>query len=373
MSKEQVVLQAQHLIKQYPVKNSSLFHREKQFVHAVDDISFDLMEGQTLGLVGESGCGKSTVGRLLTGIEQPTQGEVFYRGKKLDEMTSAERRKIRMNLQMIFQDPYAALNPKKRVWDILADPIVAHGLASRRDAGERIDTLLEEVGLPRSARTRYPHEFSGGQRQRIVIARALSLNPDVIICDEPVSALDNSIQAQILNLLKELQQQRKVTYLFIAHGLGAVRYVSTRVAVMYLGKIVEVAPTKEIFRAPLHPYTQMLISSVPVPDPSIRERKALIPVGEVPSAIIIPSGCRFHDRCPFATAECAVQEPPLSVCPEEETIPPITGGTKVMAEADGAAGLSLQKQEEAGQRWQHMVACHHPAAIAQRIAGVAAK
>ena len=330
MNNEEIVLRAQHLIKRYPVKNTSLRLREKQFIHAVDDVSFDLPEGETLGLVGESGCGKSTVGRLLTGIERPDSGEVIYRGRRLEELSLEEKRKTRTNLQMIFQDPYAALNPRKRVWDILADPMIAHGLVSRRDAGGRIDELLEEVGLPAGAKTRYPHEFSGGQRQRIVIARALSLNPDVIICDEPVSALDNSIQAQILNLLKQLQQERKVTYLFIAHGLGTVRYVSSRVAVMYLGKIVEMAPTEEIFRSPLHPYSQMLISSVPVPDPTIRERKALVPVGEVPSAVNIPSGCRFHDRCPFATDECREREPELN-----------------------------------GK--EHLVACHHPAEMAVRL------
>lgn len=337
MSNSQSVLSVQHLIKHYPVKNTSLRRREKQFVHAVDDVSFDLPEGQTLGLVGESGCGKSTVGRLLVGIEKPTGGEVLYRGRQLTEIRDNS---LRTQLQMIFQDPYAALNPKKRIWDILGDPMIAHGIVTRSEAGPKIDALLEEVGLPQSAKSRYPHEFSGGQRQRIVIARALSLNPDVIVCDEPVSALDNSIQAQILNLLKQLQDERHVTYLFIAHGLGTVRYVSQKVAVMYLGKIVEMAPTEDIFAAPMHPYSQMLISSVPVPDPTIRERKALIPVGEVPSAIHIPSGCRFHDRCPFATSVCASEEPALAA-----------------VKASGEGGIS------AG---EHLVACHHPAVMAER-------
>ena len=345
MSNTQPVLQVQHLIKYYPVKNTSLRRQEKRFVHAVDDVSFSLPEGETLGLVGESGCGKSTVGRLLTGIEKPTGGEVIYRGMQLHEMQAGQIGRLRSRLQMIFQDPYAALNPKKRVWDILADPMIAHGLVSRREAGEKIDALLAEVGLPQSAKTRYPHEFSGGQRQRIVIARALSLDPDVIICDEPVSALDNSIQAQILNLLKQLQKERGMTYLFIAHGLGAVRYVSRRVAVMYLGKIVELAMTEDIFSAPLHPYSQMLISSVPVPDPTIRERKALIPVGEVPSAIDIPSGCRFHDRCPFATARCSQEEPPLTEAAEQ-------GSAAIGGTPDGQP---------------HLVACWHPAPMAERI------
>ena len=332
MNSKDLILRVSHLKKMYPVRNNSFLRREKQYVHAVDDVSFDLLRGETMGLVGESGCGKSTVGRLLTGIEQPTAGEVYYEDMPLHSMRPSEIGRLRSQLQMIFQDPYASLNPKKRIRDILGDPMLYHGFATRENVGAKVGGLLEEVHLPASAAMRYPHEFSGGQRQRIVIARALSLEPKVIVCDEPVSALDNSIQAQILNLLRQIQKERGVTYLFIAHGLGAVRYVSSRVAVMYLGKIVEMAPADDIFRSPLHPYTQMLISSVPVPDPSIRERKALIPVGEIPSAIDVPAGCRFHERCPFATDECREVEPELG---------PVFGDS-------------------------HLAACHHPQRMEER-------
>ncbi|MGI6107529.1 MAG: ABC transporter ATP-binding protein [Lachnospiraceae bacterium] len=306
-SPETPVLSARHLKKYFPVSGN-----RRLYVHAVDDVSFDLYEGETLGLVGESGCGKSTTGRMLVGIEPLTGGQVLYRGRDLSRMKPAEMRGIRTELQMIFQDPFAALNPKKRVYDILSAPLLYHHLADRGNVGQMIDGLLSEVGLPRNAKDRYPHEFSGGQRQRIVIAKALSLNPKVIICDEPVSALDNSIQAQVLNLLKDLQTERGLTYLFIAHGLGTVHYISRRVAVMYLGKIVEMGNSDEIFRHPLHPYSQMLISSVPLPDPTKRDRRRLVSTGEIPSAAMIPSGCRFHDRCPFATPRCAEEEPPLT-------------------------------------------------------------
>ena len=311
MDKHDIILSARNLTRYYAVRTASLRHRVKQYIHAVDGVSFDLFRGKTLGLVGESGCGKSTVGRLITGIERPLSGEILYEGIPLETMKSGQINSLRTQLQMIFQDPYASLNPKKRVKDILGDPMLYHGLATKDDVGEKIRKLLEEVRLPQTAADRYPHEFSGGQRQRIVIARALSLEPKLVVCDEPVSALDNSIQAQILNLLRDLQRERNVSYLFIAHGLGAVRYVSDRTAVMYLGKIVEMADTEEIFSHPLHPYSRMLISSVPVPDPSIRDRKTLVPVGEVPSAVNIPSGCRFHDRCPFATDICSIEEPSL--------------------------------------------------------------
>ncbi|MCI2048803.1 MAG: ABC transporter ATP-binding protein [Lachnospiraceae bacterium] len=311
-SAEEILLSVKDIRKYYPVTSSSLFPGRRKQVHAVDGVSFDIRRGETLGLVGESGCGKSTVGRQVVGIEQPTSGEILFEGKPLSGMKDREMRRIRTRLQMIFQDPYAALNPRKRVYDILADPMLYHHVAARSDIDARVGQLLDEVGLPKNAKDRYPHEFSGGQRQRITIARALSLEPQIIVCDEPVSALDNSIQAQILNLLKELQEDRGLTYLFIAHGLGAVHYVSRRVAVMYLGVIVEVADSEDVFRRPLHPYSRMLISAVPVPDPSIRDRKVLVPQGEVPSAIDIPQGCRFHDRCPFATDRCRSEVPVLS-------------------------------------------------------------
>ena len=310
-TEKEILLSVRNLKKYYPVLGSSLIPSKRKQVHAIDGVSFDLYSGETLGLVGESGCGKSTVGRQVVGIEKPTSGEILYQGKSLASMSDGEIRKIRTQLQMIFQDPYASLNPRKRIYDILADPMLYHGLASSADIDGKVSALLEEVGLPNNAKDRYPHEFSGGQRQRITIARALSLDPRIIVCDEPVSALDNSIQAQILNLLKELQEKKGLTYLFIAHGLGAVHYVSQRVAVMYLGIIVETADSQEIFRRPLHPYSRMLISAVPVPDPTIRERNVLVPEGEVPSAVDIPQGCRFHDRCPFATDRCRAEVPQL--------------------------------------------------------------
>lgn len=300
------LLQVNNLVKHYPIQNSAFLERNKKVVHAVDDVSFSLYDGQTLGLVGESGCGKSTIARIAVGIETPTSGEVLYQGQKLESL-----KEIRTELQMVFQDPYASLNPKKRIRDILGDPLLHHHLVTKDNLDAYLTNLLEEVGLHAKALHKYPHEFSGGQRQRIVIAKALSLNPKVLICDEPVSALDNSIQAQILNLLKDLQKKKHLTYLFIAHGLGTVHYISQEVAVMYLGRIVEQGPTDEVFHQPLHPYAKMLIAAVPIANPDIRDRKAILSTGEVPSAIDLPKGCRFHERCPFATERCKTEEPTL--------------------------------------------------------------
>lgn len=323
MSREkQVILSVRDLTKLYRSAGSAFASGRSNAVRAVDGVSFDLYEGETLGLVGESGCGKSTVGRLLVGIETPSAGTVLYRGRSFAERSAGERRSVRTELQMIFQDPYAALNPRKHIYDILSAPMLYHGLADRGNVGEKVDALLAQVGLPKNARDRYPHEFSGGQRQRIVIAKALSLNPRVIICDEPVSALDNSIQAQVLNLLKELQAEHGLSYLYIAHGLGTVHYVSRRVAVMYLGRIVEMADSEEIFRNPMHPYSQMLISSVPVADPDWRNRSVMIPKGEIPSVVNIPSGCRFHDRCPYADERCRTEAPALRRIEAAGTVPP---------------------------------------------------
>lgn len=314
MPETEIILEARGLRKYYPVRQSALLAKNQKKLHAVDGVSFSLRRGKTLGLVGESGCGKSTTGRLLVGIEAPSEGEVLYRGKDLLKLSGREFRSARINLQMIFQDPYASLNPRKRVVDILSAPMLYHGLETRETVGRRVDELLETVGLPRSAKARYPHEFSGGQRQRITIARALALKPEVIVCDEPVSALDASIQAQILNLLRSLQKELGVTYLFIAHGLGAVHYISDEIAVMYLGRIVETGEAGEVFRHPAHPYSQLLIRAVPSMDPDKRDAYH-VPDGEVPSAIDLPKGCRFAARCPRAADRCRAEEPVLQQLP----------------------------------------------------------
>ncbi|MBO6136982.1 MAG: ATP-binding cassette domain-containing protein [Lachnospiraceae bacterium] len=308
MNERKPLLSVKDLKKYYPVKNSALFAANRKVVHAVDGVSFDIYEGETLGLVGESGCGKSTVGRQIVGMEKSDAGELFFRGEKLDK---AEFKRQRRQLQMIFQDPTASLNPKRRIYDILSDIMVENGICTRSEARDRVRGLLNEVGLPENAAERYPHEFSGGQRQRIAIARAISLSPRLIICDEPVSALDMSIQAQILNLLKKLQEDLGIAYLFIAHGLGSVRYISHRIAVMYLGRIVELASSAELFKKPCHPYSQALISAVPVADPQRRDSKRIITSGEVPSSIDLPEGCAFAARCRFATERCRKEIPEL--------------------------------------------------------------
>ncbi len=309
-SASDVILEAKNLKKYFPIRQSALLAKNRKVLHAVDGVSFQLHRGKTLGLVGESGCGKSTTGRLLVGIEKPTEGEVLYQGKDLLQIKGEEFRKARLNLQMIFQDPYASLNPRKRVIDILSAPMLCHGLETKDTVNRRVDELLDLVGLPHSAKMRYPHEFSGGQRQRITIARALALKPEVIVCDEPVSALDASIQAQILNLLRSLQKDLGVAYLFIAHGLGAVHYISDEIAVMYLGKIVETGEASAVFHHPAHPYAQLLIRAVPSTNPDLRNAFH-VPDGEVPSAIDLPRGCRFAARCPYATDRCRQEEPTL--------------------------------------------------------------
>lgn len=309
MNKNKPLLSVKDLKKYYPVKNSAFFPSNRKKVHAVDGVSFDIYEAETLGLVGESGCGKSTVGRQLSGMETFDEGELIFKGK---ELNAKEFKKHRSELQMIFQDPTASLNPKKRIYDILADIMLGNKICSKEEVRSRISALLDRVGLSENTFDRYPHEFSGGQRQRIAIARALSLSPKLIICDEPVSALDMSIQAQILNLLKELQESLGISYLFIAHGLGSVRYISHRIAVMYLGKIVELADSAELFKNPLHPYSKALISAVPVADPDRRREKRMITVGEVPSAIDLPEGCAYAARCPYASDKCRREVPELS-------------------------------------------------------------
>lgn len=310
---ETPLVQVEDLKKYYPVKGGIITHTVGQ-IQAVDGVSFSVKKGETLGLVGESGCGKSTVGRQLVGLEKPTGGRILYRGTELGGRTKQEK-ELRMKLQMVFQDPYSSLNPRKHIYEILAQPMLYHHISTKQTVGKDVDRLLDMVGLPKNVLGRYPHEFSGGQRQRIGIARALSLNPEFLVCDEPVSALDVSIQAQILNLLKSLQKELGLTCLFVGHGLGAVNYVSDRIAVMYLGKIVEIGPAREVFRHPVHPYTKALIDAVPLADPKLREEKKPLG-GEIASAADPPKGCRFHPRCPHACDACRQTEPQLA-----ETLP----------------------------------------------------
>ena len=304
------IIKVDNLKVYYPVTNMA-FQKNQQQVHAVDEVSFDIMEGETLGIVGESGCGKSTIGRTLVALEQPTEGRVFYRGHEISSMSQKELQSIRTDFQMIFQDTTASLNPRKTIYEIIAAPMLYHKLVSKENVHQEVKRLFELVGLSPKTMNRFPHEFSGGQRQRIGIARALSLKPKLIVCDEPVSALDVSVQAQILNLLKDIQQELNLTYVFIAHGLAAVRYVSTRIAVVYLGKIVEIADANELFENPLHPYTKSLVDASPLPDPKLRERTRIIIEGEIPSSIHPPSGCRYHERCPYAVEECSRIQPEL--------------------------------------------------------------
>jgi oligopeptide transport system ATP-binding protein len=303
----QALLRVQNLKKYFPIRGG-LFSREVARVHAVDDVSFDIQPGETLGLVGESGCGKSTTGRTILRLIEPTAGEVWFEDRNVTALDKRALRQIRKEMQIIFQDPYASLNPRMTVRSIIGEALVIHKLAkNRREREDRVVQLLETVGLSAEHLRRYPHEFSGGQRQRIGIARALAVSPKLIVCDEPVSALDVSIQAQIINLLEELQQKFGLTYLFIAHDLSVVEHISTRVAVMYLGKIVEVAPAKELYANPKHPYTEALLSAVPIPDPATRRKRTLLE-GDVPSPINPPSGCRFHTRCPIRVPSCAENE-----------------------------------------------------------------
>jgi oligopeptide transport system ATP-binding protein len=293
--------------------SSGGFLKEKKFVKAVDDVSLNIKKGETLGLVGESGCGKSTLGKAILRLTEPTGGQVFYNGKDLAHLSKTAMREERKNLQMIFQDPYASLNPRMTVGQIIGEPIKTFGLTNGKSIDEKVQELMETVGMSRRFVKRYPHEFSGGQRQRIGIARALAVDPEFIVADEPISALDVSIQAQIMNLMERLQAEKNLTYLFISHDLRAVRHLSDRVAVMYLGKIVELAEGKEIYSEPLMPYTKALISAVPVPDPQIEaKRTRIILTGDVPSPINPPSGCHFHTRCPYMIEECKKIEPALA-------------------------------------------------------------
>jgi oligopeptide/dipeptide ABC transporter ATP-binding protein len=308
---EPALLEVRNLKKYFPIRGGVL-GRELARVHAVDDVSFSVREGETIGLVGESGCGKSTLGRTIVRLLEPTDGDILYQGRSIATLSRRALRPLRQEIQMVFQDPYASLNPRKRVGSIIAAPLQIHRVGDSRERRQRVQELLEVVGLSPEHYNRFPHEFSGGQRQRIGVARALALRPKLVVADEPVSALDVSIQSQILNLLEDLQEELSLTYVFIAHDLGVVRHVSDRIAVMYLGKLVELSPAEELYERPIMPYTEALLSAVPIPDPDLSEkRKRIVLEGDVPSPINPPSGCRFHPRCRYATDVCRQVEPPL--------------------------------------------------------------
>ena len=287
------------------------FNTPRGLLHAVDNVDFSIEAGKTLGVVGESGCGKSTLGRVILHLLESTGGQILFEGKDVTHVSRAQLRALREDMQIIFQDPYSSLNPRKHIYEILSQPMLYHKISDKKTVESDMVRILDMVGLPRSVLGRYPHEFSGGQRQRIGIARALSLNPRFIVCDEPVSALDVSIQAQILNLLIELQKELGLTLLFVGHGLGAVNYVSDRIAVMYLGKIVEIGEAKEVFSNPIHPYTRALLAAVPVPDPLEKEKERQLLQGEAGNSTNPPAGCRFHPRCPYAAKICSQREPQL--------------------------------------------------------------
>jgi oligopeptide/dipeptide ABC transporter ATP-binding protein len=335
----QVLVRAEHVKKYFPIRKGIL-QREVARVHAVDDVSLEVRAGETLGLVGESGCGKSTLARCIARLYDLTAGSITFEGRDISRLSRRQLRPVRRELQMVFQDPYASLNPRKRVGAILSDPLRIHNYGDRAKIRSRVRELLSLVGLSPEHVNRYPHEFSGGQRQRIGVARAIALHPKLIIADEPVSALDVSIRAQVINLLDDLQDELSLTYVFIAHDLGVVRHISDRIAVMYLGKIVEVSPAEELYRRPVHPYTEALLSAVPLPDPDLSaKRQQIVLEGDVPSPVTPPSGCRFHPRCRYATEICSREEPPL-----------VTHGQG------------------------HMAACHHPLSVTEppAVSGAAA-
>jgi oligopeptide/dipeptide ABC transporter ATP-binding protein len=344
------LIEAVHLKKYFPIKKGML-QREVARVHAVDDVSIQVFEGETLGLVGESGCGKSTFGRTIIRLLEPTAGDVRFDGQSIGKLGARALRPLRREMQMVFQDPYASLNPRKRVGSIIGDPMKIHKVGNKKERRQRVQELLEVVGLSPEHYNRFPHEFSGGQRQRIGVARALALRPKLVVADEPVSALDVSIQAQMINLLEDLQNEFKLTYVFIAHDLGVVRHVSDRIAVMYLGKLVELSPAEELYTRPIMPYTEALLSAVPIPDPDLSEkRERIVLVGDVPSPISPPTGCRFHPRCRYATEICSKVEPPLvdygnshlAACHhplnvDEETLRNLTAAPASPLEADASA------------------------------------
>lgn len=305
MNNEKVLLRCEHLVKEYPMDR-------KRRVHAISDISLEIYEGECLALVGESGCGKSTLGRALIQLHKPTAGKVFYKEKEITSMSAKEFAPYRREMQMIFQDPYASLDPRMNVHDIIAEPLVTYKVCNNKEElKEKVLELMDAVGVPREFLYRYPHQFSGGQRQRIGIARAIALNPSLVICDEPVSALDVSVQSQVLNLLKEIQEKKGLAYLFISHDLSVVRFISDRVCVMFLGKVCEIGDSELIYQQPVHPYTRFLINAIPVADPKLRNVEKPLLQGEIPSPVNPPAGCRFHTRCPYATEKCRTQEPML--------------------------------------------------------------
>ncbi|PTL39310.1 ABC transporter ATP-binding protein [Alkalicoccus saliphilus] len=301
------LLEVKHLKKYFPIKGG-VFGRPVGEVKAVNDVSFEVYEGEVLGIVGESGCGKSTTGKALLRLTEPSDGEVLFEGRDVTKMSSEEMRKMRRDMQMIFQDPYASLNPRHNVGKILGEPLLVHGIGDKKDRAEKVKEILEIVGLSGDHASRYPHQFSGGQRQRIGIARALIVRPKLIVCDEPVSALDVSVQSQILNLMEDLQEEFKLTYIFIAHDLSVVKHISHRIGVMYLGKMVELSSKDNLYREPLHPYTQSLMSAVPEPDPDLKKERIILE-GDVPSPSNPPSGCPFHTRCPKVMDMCKTDVP----------------------------------------------------------------
>jgi peptide/nickel transport system ATP-binding protein len=316
------LVELDHLKVYFPIKSGIVLDRHVGDVRAVDDVSFSIARGETLGLVGESGCGKSTVGRAILRLYEPTAGRVIFDGQDITKLSEGDMRPLRRRMQMVFQDPFASLNPRHSVGRIIGEPLRAHELVKRGGVAKRVRELLQVVGLPADAASRYPHEFSGGQRQRIGVARAIAANPDFVVADEPVSALDVSIQAQIINLLEELQGEFDLTYLFIAHDLAVVRHISDRIAVMYLGSIVEVSPAEELYDNPLHPYTISLLSAVPIPDPVVeRQRETILLAGDLPSPANPPPACRFHTRCPYVQpTRCRDDVPPLRTLAPGHTV-----------------------------------------------------
>jgi oligopeptide transport system ATP-binding protein len=343
------LLRVEELKKYFPVRQGLTTRRSSEQVHAIDGVSLDVFAGEAVGVVGESGCGKTTLGRCLIRLENVTEGTIIFDGHDITHLSRRRLRPLRRQMQMVFQDPYSSLNPRKRVGAIIADPLRINHVSSRSETRRRVQELLEHVGLSPEHINRYPHEFSGGQRQRIGVARALALNPKLIIADEPVSALDVSVQAQVLNLLDDLQEEFGLTYLFIAHDLSVVRHVCDRIVVMYLGKIVEVSPAEQLYERPIHPYTEALLSAVPIPDPEVMtHRQRIVLSGDVPSPIAPPSGCRFHPRCRYATEICRTTEPPLILHERAHVAAchhPLTASGRLLRTHTGSGGATKWADE----------------------------